>query len=56
MKRDPGLSGNAPPCLRVPSVIVPAARNYLLNPLHPEAKEIAVLARQTVECDARLFG
>jgi RES domain-containing protein len=41
--------------LRVPSVIVPAAYNYLLNPLHPDAEEITILARQTVQYDARLF-
>jgi RES domain-containing protein len=42
--------------LRIPSVIVPAAHNYLLNPLHPEAARIAVAARQTVQFDARLVG
>jgi RES domain-containing protein len=42
--------------LRVPSAIVPAAYNYLLNPLHPEAARIAVAARETVQYDARLFG
>ena len=42
--------------LRVPSAIVPDAFNYLLNPLHPEAARIAVVARQTVQFDARLFG
>ena len=42
--------------LRVPSVIVPDAFNYVLNPLHPEAARIAVVARQTVQFDARLFG
>jgi RES domain-containing protein len=41
--------------LRVPSGIVPAAYNYLLNPLHPEAARIAVVARQTAAFDARLF-
>ena len=38
--------------LRVPSAIVPAAFNYLLNPLHPDATRIAVAARQTVQYDA----
>jgi RES domain-containing protein len=42
--------------LRIPSVIVPAAHNYLLNPLHREAARIAVAARQTVQLDARLVG
>jgi RES domain-containing protein len=41
--------------LRVPSAIVPAAFNYLLNPLHPDAARISVLARQTAEFDTRLF-
>src|SRR5262249_14650641 len=39
--------------LRVPSAILPAAFNYLLNPLHPDAARIAVVARQTVEFDVR---
>jgi RES domain-containing protein len=39
----------------VPSAIVPAAFNYLLNPLHPDAARISVLARQTAEFDTRLF-
>jgi RES domain-containing protein len=41
--------------LRVPSAIMPAAFNYLLNPLHPEAGRIAIVARQTAQFDARLF-
>jgi RES domain-containing protein len=41
--------------LRVPSVIVPAARNYLLNPLHPDAGQITIIEKQTVQFDARLF-
>jgi RES domain-containing protein len=40
--------------LRIPSVIVPAS-NYLLNPLHPDAGRVAIVERQTVEFDARLF-
>src|ERR1041385_1830245 len=42
--------------LRVPSAIVPAAFNYLLNPLHPDAARVTVVARQTAQFDARLFG
>lgn len=42
--------------LRVPSAIVPAAFNYLLNPLHLEAAQITVVARQIAQYDARLFG
>jgi len=42
--------------LRVPSATVPAAFNYLLNPLHPEAAQITAVARQIVQYDARLFG
>jgi RES domain-containing protein len=42
--------------LRVPSAIVPKAFNYLLNPLHPDAARISVVARQTAQFDARLFG
>jgi RES domain-containing protein len=49
------LSERRTALLRVPSVIVPAAYNYLLNPLHPAAEEITILARQTVQYDARLF-
>jgi RES domain-containing protein len=42
--------------LRVPSAIVPAAFNYLLNPMHPDAARVSVVAQQTAEFDARLFG
>jgi RES domain-containing protein len=42
--------------MRVPSAIVPAAVNYLLNPLHPDAARISIVERQAVQYDARLFG
>jgi RES domain-containing protein len=41
--------------LRVPSAIVPAAFNYLLNPLHPDAARLTIVARQTAGFDTRLF-
>ena len=42
--------------LRLPPVIMPDAFNYLLNPLHLETARIAIVARQRVEFDVRLFG
>jgi RES domain-containing protein len=42
--------------LRLPSVIVPDAFNHLLNPLHLDTARIAIVARQRVEFDVRLFG
>ena len=41
--------------LRLPSAIVPDAFNYVLNPLHPDAERIVVVARQMVQFDPRLF-
>ena len=41
---------------RVPSAIVPVAFNYLLNPLHPDAARVRIVARQMAEFDTRLFG
>lgn len=43
------------PVLAVPSVIVPAESNYLLNPAHPEFKRIKVGKPTTVETDLRLL-
>jgi RES domain-containing protein len=42
--------------LRVPSVLVPAAFNYLLNPRHRDAARVTIVARQTAHFDTRLFG
>jgi RES domain-containing protein len=39
----------------VPSVLVPG-RNYLLNPLHPDARLVTVLRDDDLEFDKRLFG
>jgi len=41
--------------LAVPSAIVPAESNYLLNPLHPDFKRIKVGKPNTVETDLRLI-
>jgi hypothetical protein len=41
--------------LRVPSVIVPG-RNYLLNPLHPEASQIPAPKAERLNFDERLFS
>lgn len=41
--------------LAVPSAIVPAESNYLLNPLHPDFKRIKIGKPSTVETDLRLI-
>ena len=41
--------------LAVPSAIVPAESNYLLNPLHPDFKRIKIGKQTTVETDLRLI-
>jgi RES domain-containing protein len=41
--------------LAVPSVIVPAESNYLLNPAHPYFKRIKIGKPTTVETDLRLI-
>ena len=41
--------------LAVPSAIVPAESNYLLNPLHPDFKRIKVGSPSTVETDLRFI-
>lgn len=44
------------PVLRVPSVIVPAEPNYLVNPHHPDFGELTVHAAESLDVDDRLFG
>lgn len=43
------------PLLRVPSAIVPLGHNILINPLHPEAREIAVSGEYPCVFDPRLW-
>ena len=49
------LRGFASALLSVPSAIVPHTQNYLLNPAHPDAKAIKVVAHGSYPFDLRLF-
>jgi RES domain-containing protein len=51
---DQFVSEQAGAILRVPSVIVPHEFNYLINPLHPEAKHIQKLNAYPIVVDKRL--
>jgi RES domain-containing protein len=52
---DRWLDGSASALLQVPSVIVPHARNFLLNPAHPDAATIAVAEVIHAPFDPRLL-
>lgn len=41
--------------LRVPSVVVPEEHNLVLNPLHPEARQIALTTERPFTFDGRLL-
>ena len=40
--------------LRVPSAVLPINYNYLVNPLHPQAKEVRIVRQIEVSLDPRL--
>jgi RES domain-containing protein len=40
--------------LKVPSAIVPAEHNYLLNPLHPDMKKVKITKKEPFDFDSRL--
>ena len=42
--------------LKVPSVIVPAESNYLLNPAHPDFRTIEIAEAEDLDLDPRLFN
>jgi RES domain-containing protein len=42
--------------LRVPSVVIPAEFNFLLNPTHPEFDAVEILGPTPFEFDSRLEG
>ncbi len=50
------LESQASAVLRVPSVVVPGASNYLLNPQHPEFSLIQVEPPAIFHFDERLFA
>lgn len=52
---DPWLRGGGTALLRVPSALVPETQNWLLNPEHPDARVITVIAEQPFPFDGRLF-
>ncbi len=51
---DAWQAAQASVALSVPSVIVPAERNYLLNPRHPQFSELTIEDPQPFRFDARL--
>jgi RES domain-containing protein len=57
LTRDMGtawLQKKETPLLRVPSAIVPETANFLLNPVHPDAKKLKVIDEFSYPFDARL--
>lgn len=51
---DWALSGRSL-ALKVPSAVLPVSFNYLLNPLHPHAKDLKVIRQVPVSLDPRLL-
>lgn len=41
--------------MRVPSIIVPAEYNYLLNPNHPDLKKVKLISKTSFSFDERLL-
>ena len=52
---DTWLAALETPLARVPSVIAPQTWNYLLNPEHPDAKQVAVAEVIRERFDNRLY-
>ena len=53
---DAWISGATSALLRVPSAIVPASTNSLLNPVHPDAARISIGSALRVAFDPRLMA
>jgi RES domain-containing protein len=52
---DRWLSDGAYPVLAVPSAVVNGAWNYLVNPVHAEARQVRVVTSAPVQLDRRLL-
>ena len=48
-------AGSGPVALLVPSVVLPAESNYVLNPLHPDIRSVDVGPPEPLDIDPRLF-
>jgi hypothetical protein len=53
---DTWLRDKSSAVLRVPSVLAPRGRNFLINPLHPEARAITISEIENFEFDGRLWS
>ena len=53
---DDWLKGGRTALLRVPSVLLPKSTNVLLNPAHPDAGRVKIVATTRPAYDQRLFG
>lgn len=53
---DEWLASGSTALARVPSAILPTTWNVLLNPEHPDAKQIRIVETIKAEYDARLFA
>jgi RES domain-containing protein len=52
---DSWLTGSHSALLAVPSAPSPESTNYLLNPVHPDAKNLKIEWCKTIQYDKRLF-
>jgi RES domain-containing protein len=52
---DAWLRGRRTALAQVPSAILPGTSNYLLNPVHPDAAQVAIQGATKVGYDVRLF-
>lgn len=52
---DAWLISNSSPVLAVPSVLAPRGVNYLINPLHPDARTITIAVIEDFKFDKRMW-